>query len=101
VEVDAAHGALVLLVLFQQRAHAVVPQLDHAVVQRGEDPGPLGVEGEALHAVALGVKLGEHGCSSEVAQRRRREERRGCRGRQRGLRARGLVGGGEERLPEI
>ena len=54
VEVHAAHGALVLLVLFQQRAHAVVPQLQHAIVQRGQDPGALGVEAQPLDAIAWG-----------------------------------------------
>jgi hypothetical protein len=34
--------------------------LDHAAVQRSEDPWPLRVEGQALHPVALGLKLGEH-----------------------------------------
>mmetsp|Transcript_9412 Transcript_9412/g.32760 ORF Transcript_9412/g.32760 Transcript_9412/m.32760 type:complete len:512 (+) Transcript_9412:1111-2646(+) len=57
VEVDAAHGAVVLVEAVNQRAHAVVPQLDHAAVQGREDPWPLGVKGQALHAVALGLEL--------------------------------------------
>jgi len=34
--------------------------LDHAAVQGCEDPWALGVKGQALHPVALGLKLGEH-----------------------------------------
>ena len=34
----------------------VVPQLDHTAVQRREDPWPLGVKGQALHAVRLGLR---------------------------------------------
>jgi hypothetical protein len=49
VEVDAAHGAVVLIKAVDQCAHAVVPQLDDAAVQGGQDPWALGVEGQALH----------------------------------------------------
>ena len=33
VEVNAAHGPIVLLKPFQQSAHAVIPELDHTIVQ--------------------------------------------------------------------
>jgi hypothetical protein len=49
VEVDAPHWAVVLVKAVDQRAHAVVPQLDDAAVQGGQDPWALGVEGQALH----------------------------------------------------
>lgn len=45
----------------EQGAHAVVPQLDDAVVQRGENPWSNGVERQPLHAIALRLELGEHG----------------------------------------
>jgi hypothetical protein len=61
VKADTAHRAVVLVKPVQQRAHAVVPELHNAVVKRGEHPGPAGVEGQALHPVALGLELGEHG----------------------------------------
>lgn len=61
MEVHAADGPVVLVEAVEQRAHPVVPELDDAVVQRGEDPGPHRVEGEALHPVRLGLELGQHG----------------------------------------
>ena len=56
VEVNAAHGSVVLIETIDERAHAIVPQLDDAGVQRGEDPRPLRVERQALDAVALGLR---------------------------------------------
>ena len=38
MEGDAADGAFVLLEAVDERAHAVVPELDHPGVQRGQDP---------------------------------------------------------------
>ena len=49
----ARRRTVMLVEPVDERAHAVVPQLDHAAVQRGQDPWPLGVEGQALHPVAL------------------------------------------------
>ena len=62
VEVHAAHGTIVLVETIDEGPHAVVPQLDHTAVQRREDPWPLGVKGQALHAVRLGLRthLGEY-----------------------------------------
>ena len=39
---------------------APIGYLDHAVVERGEDPGPVGVEGQPLHPGRLGLELGQH-----------------------------------------
>lgn len=50
---------IVLVKSVDQRAHAVVPQLDHAAVQRRQDPWPLGVEAQPLDAVGLQVQAGE------------------------------------------
>ncbi len=61
VEADAPDRPLVLVKLLEEGAHAVVPQLDDAVVQRGQDPGSLRVEGQALHPGGLGLELGQHG----------------------------------------
>jgi len=33
MEADAAHGAIVFVEPFNQRAHAVIPQLDYTVVE--------------------------------------------------------------------
>ena len=38
----------------------VVPELENAVMKRGEDPGPVDVEGQALHPGGLRLKLGQH-----------------------------------------
>lgn len=56
VEVHAAHWAVVLIEAIDERAHAVVPQLDHPAVQRRQDPWALGVERQALDAVRLGLR---------------------------------------------
>ena len=53
VKVHASHGPVVLVESIDEGSHAVVPQLDHAAVQRGEDPWPLRVERQALDAVGF------------------------------------------------
>jgi hypothetical protein len=60
VEVDAAHGPVVLVEAVEEGAHAVVPHLDDPAVEAGEDPWAARVEGEPLDAVALGLELGQH-----------------------------------------
>ena len=91
VEADAADGALVLVELLEEGAHPVVPQLDHTIVQTktdfdevtlevgigfyfwvlpGEDPRPLGVEGQSLDPGRLGLELGQHGGGREVTGKR-------------------------------
>ena len=45
-----------LVELVDERANAVVPELDDARVQRGEQPRASRVKGEALDALALGVE---------------------------------------------
>eukprot|EP00965_Chrysotila_dentata_P212747 6187225-Pleurochrysis_carterae.AAC.3 len=60
VEADTAHRPVVLVEAVEQRAHAVVPKLHDAIVQAREHPRPLRMKGEALHAVRLGLKLGQH-----------------------------------------
>ena len=51
---------LVLVVAVNEGAHPVVPQLDGAIVEARQHPRPLRVKGQALDAVALGLKLGQH-----------------------------------------
>ena len=41
----------------QKSSHAVVPQLNGTIVKSSQDPGPLGMERDALDAVALGLEL--------------------------------------------
>ena len=60
VEVDAPDGPVVLVEAVEEGAHAVVPHLDDAAVEAGQDPWAARVEGEALDPVALGLELGEH-----------------------------------------
>ena len=55
VEAHPADGSVVLVEPIDERPHPVIPQLDHPAVQRREDPWPLRVEREALHAVRLGL----------------------------------------------
>ena len=66
MEVNAAHGTVVLVEAIDQRLHAVVPELHYAVVQRCENPRPVRVEGEPLHPVALRLKLAQHRCATAV-----------------------------------
>ena len=51
-------GPVVLVEALQQRTHAIVPQLDNAIVQRRKHPRPAGVEGKAFHPIRLGLKFG-------------------------------------------
>jgi len=60
VEVDAPDGPVVLVEAVEEGAHAVVPHLDDAAVEAGQDPWAARVEGEALDPVAFGLELGEH-----------------------------------------
>jgi hypothetical protein len=60
VEVDAPDGPVVLVEAVEEGAHAVVPHLDDAAVEAGQDPWAARVEGKALDPVALGLELGEH-----------------------------------------
>ncbi len=97
MEVDAAHGAVVLLELLEKSAHSVIENLDGAVVEGGCDPGTLGVESKALDTVALGLEFYEEGVvlsHGRVGHDGRREcdERWGVRrGTGRGVRP--LLGG--------
>lgn len=49
-----------LVEAINEGVHAVVPELDHAAVQTRQDPWPLAVETQALHSIALRLKLGQH-----------------------------------------
>ena len=60
VKMNAADGTIVLVKFLDQRAHAVIPQLDDAVVQRSEDPWPLRVKREALNAGRFSLKFCQH-----------------------------------------
>ena len=60
MEVDAANRPVVLVEAVEEGAHAVVPHLDDAAVEAGQDPWAARVEGEALDPVAFGLELGEH-----------------------------------------
>lgn len=60
MEVNPPDGTVVLLEAVDEGPHAVVPELDHAAVEAGEDPWPLAVEAQALHPVALRLELRQH-----------------------------------------
>ena len=60
VKANTAHRSLVLFELVDHDLHAVVPQLEAAIVQRSQNPRPPWVESQALDAVALVFKLDEH-----------------------------------------
>ena len=44
----------------------VIPELEDAIMKRGEDPGPVDVEGQALHPGGLRLKLGQHPAGSVI-----------------------------------
>ena len=48
---------VVFIKSLQKGSHAVVPQLNRTIVKSSQDPGSLGMEGDALDAVALGLEL--------------------------------------------
>ena len=74
MEVHAAHGSIVFIEAIYESSHAIVPQLDHARVQRSQDPWSLGVERQSLDAVRLGLQM-------EIDEHRRQQ--RGGRMRRR------------------
>lgn len=67
VEVDAPDGPVMLVEAVDECPHPVVPQLDDAAVEAGEDPWPLAVEAEALDSVALGLELCQHRVRSSTS----------------------------------
>lgn len=60
VEVNAANGTVVLVESVNEGAHAVIPELDHAAVETGEDPWPLAVKAQSFHSIALGLEFRQH-----------------------------------------
>ena len=60
VELDASDWAFVLLEGIDQGLHVVVPELDHAVVQGGQDPVSCRVETYSFDPVAVCLKLYQH-----------------------------------------
>ena len=44
----------------QECSHAIIPQLYDTIMQAGEDPRALWVEGKSLHAVRFRLKLRQH-----------------------------------------
>ncbi len=61
MEVDASDGAVVFFELLEEGAHSVVENLNDAVVEGCGDPRALGMEGETLDAIALGLEFYEKG----------------------------------------
>ena len=49
-----------VLILVQEALGSIVEQVDAAVVQRGQYPWTILVEGEALHSFAFGLELSLH-----------------------------------------
>ena len=59
MEADTTHWAFMLFEPIQQRAHAVVEQLDDTIVQGSQDPWPLWVKAQTLDAVGLALEFDE------------------------------------------
>jgi hypothetical protein len=57
---NAPHWPVVLIEPVDERAHAVIPQLNNTAVQAREDPWPPRVEAQPLHPIALRLELGQH-----------------------------------------
>ena len=60
MKMNTTNRSFVLVESIDQSTHTVIPELDHATVQTGEDPWPFGVEGEALDSVTLRLELRQH-----------------------------------------
>ena len=60
MKMDTTDRTFVLVESIDQSAHTIIPELDHATVQTGEDPWAFGVEGEALDSVTLRLELRQH-----------------------------------------
>jgi hypothetical protein len=55
-----------LIESIQKGSDAVIPQLNEAIVEGGENPGPLGVKAQPLHSIALRFELCQHSRHSEM-----------------------------------
>jgi hypothetical protein len=60
ITVTIKHSATAKMLPVKQSAHAVVPQLDDAIVQGGQDPWPDRMEAQAFDAIALALELSKH-----------------------------------------
>ena len=60
MEAYSSHGTFVLFELFEQCAHTIVPQLDDATMQRGENPGPSRVETHPFDTGRLRLEFCKH-----------------------------------------
>jgi hypothetical protein len=72
VEVNAAHGPVVLVEAVNEGTHAVVPELNHSRVQGRQDPWPLRVEAQPLHLLGGRhiTKGGWRGCQLRELQQK-------------------------------
>lgn len=60
MKVNAPNGSIVLVEAINKGAHTIIPELDHAAVETGQDPWPLGVKAQPFHSIALRLKLRQH-----------------------------------------
>ena len=57
---------MMVFVLVEEGLRAIIKQVDAAVMERGQHPGPVLVEGQALHALALRLKLSFHHLAAKI-----------------------------------
>lgn len=60
MEIDSTNRSFMFVKAIDERAHTIIPKLNGAIVQTGEDPWTGRVEREALDAITLRFKLGQH-----------------------------------------
>lgn len=58
VKADAPDWPIVLIILLEECAHSIVPELNDTIVKTHQYPGSLGVEGKALDPCRLSFKFG-------------------------------------------
>lgn len=60
VEVDAADGAVVFVESVDEGSHPVIPELDYAAMEAGQDPWPLAVEAQPFYPITLRLEFRQH-----------------------------------------
>ena len=58
---------MMIFVLVEEGLRAIVEQMDAAMMERGQHPWPVFMEGQALDALALRLKLGFHHLAKSAA----------------------------------
>ena len=60
VKMNTTNRSVVFLKRIDQSSHTIIPELDGASVQTGENPWSFRVKAQTSNLVATGLELGQH-----------------------------------------